>query len=76
MDGGAVARAKGKRNCAMKVLKIDGLKTSGTTVIAAEKVFIGAAESNELIDKIREFDLANSSPLMCYDFLRTLKEEL
>ena len=60
----------------MKLLKIDGLKTSGTTVIAAEKVFIEAAESNELIDKIREFDLANASPLMCYDFLRKIKESL
>jgi len=59
-----------------KLLQIDGLKASGATIVVAERVYVGSVESSELIDKIREFDLANATPLMCYDFLRKLKEDL
>lgn len=76
MEGGAEARAKGKQNTMQKILTIDGLKASGATIVVAERAYVGSVESSELIDKIREFDLANATPLMCYDFVRKLKEEL
>jgi len=75
LEGGAEARAKGKQNTMQKILTIDGLKNDSTTIITAEKVYIGSQES-EIIKRLRDFDLSNATPLMCYDFVRKLKEEL
>lgn len=60
----------------MKLLNIDGLKANGTTIIVTDRVYVSNDNSAELIGKLREFDLANATPLMCYDFLRSLKSDL